>query len=213
MPAERRENLRVPDNRPITEIVAELPWASNVVNVNTTGILTIKPARAGLHGPRVVQVQIPIPEASDSIWAKGRVVFEAVNPYRVGAGIELVSMADRHRRLLADLVEYRRQQLIAHLRQQVQLRKQLGAQPTPFVAPPPERRTPILAGSDMGAQVPNHLGPGGGEVTPLVSTSLYKELGARPAHIMAPPPQMRTAGHKIRPKRPSARPQFMHLAY
>lgn len=137
MSRDRRENLRVNDNRLITEIVSERPCAASVINLNANGLFSVKPAQIGLHGPRIVQVEIPVPEASESVWAKGQVVFEALNAYKVGSGIHFLGMADRHRRLLLDLVEMRRQEALAHIMLQMRLRKELGAHPTPFIAPPP----------------------------------------------------------------------------
>jgi len=129
--------LRVNDNRLITEIVSEQPCAASVVNLNSSGLFTVKPAQIGLHGPKIVQVEIPLPEACETVWAKGQVVFEALNTQKVGSGIHLLGMADRHRRLLDELVEMRRQEMMAHLMQQIRLRKELGAHPSPFAAPPP----------------------------------------------------------------------------
>ncbi len=140
MSRDRRQQIRINDNRLITEIVAERPWASSVVNLNAGGLFTIKPATMGLHGPKIVQVEIPLPEASETVWAKGKVVFEALNNQNVGAGIHFLAMADMHRNLLKDLVEVRRQEMIAKMMLEIKLRKELGAFPTPYMAPPPERR-------------------------------------------------------------------------
>ena len=137
MTQDRRVCCRVPDSRLITEIASENPFAASIVNVSDTGIYTVKPVTSGIYGPRLVQLEIPIPEASDSVWATGEVVFEAVNNRGVGAGIRFCTMARAHRAMIADLVEHRRQQIIAALLQEIKWRKDLAANPSPFTAPPP----------------------------------------------------------------------------
>jgi hypothetical protein len=137
MTQNRRACCRVPDSRLITEIVSENPFAASIVNVSDTGIYTVKPVTSGIHGPRLVQLEIPIPEASDSVWATGEIMFEAVSNRGVGAGIRFHTMARAHRRMIKDLVEHRRQQIIAALLEEIKWRKELAANPSPFASPPP----------------------------------------------------------------------------
>jgi hypothetical protein len=137
MTQDRRAGCRVPDSRLITEIVSENPFAASIVNVSDTGIYTVKPVTSGMRGPRLIQLEIPIPEASDSVWATGEIVFEAVSSRTVGAGILFRTMARAHRRMIADLVEYRRQQILAAMLREIKWRKELAANPSPFTAPPP----------------------------------------------------------------------------
>jgi len=139
MSLDRRETLRVPESRLITEIVTERPFAASVVNVSATGLYTVKPrTMAGLRGPRLVQLEIPLPEASESVWALGKVVFEALGQRSVGAGIRFLEMASFHRALLKDLVETRRREILGAMLREIMWRKQLGAHPSPFAAPPPK---------------------------------------------------------------------------
>lgn len=137
MSLDRRECCRVPDSRLITEIFSEHPFAASIVNVSDTGIYTVKPLEAGMRGPRLVQLEIPIPEASDSVWATGEVMFEAVGRKTIGAGIRLRDMARAHRRMINDLVEYRRQQIVGAMLQEIRWRRDLAANPYPMAVPPP----------------------------------------------------------------------------
>jgi hypothetical protein len=138
MSLDRRECCRVPDSRLITEIFSENPFVASIVNVSDTGIYTVKPLDAGMRGPRLLQLEIPIPEAGDSVWATGEVMFEAVGRHTIGAGIRFRDMARAHRAMIADLVEYRRQQIIGAMLQEIKWRKQLAVNPYPMaVAPPP----------------------------------------------------------------------------
>ena len=137
MSQDRRVACRVPDSRLITEIVSERPFVASIVNVSDTGIYTVKPITSGMRGPRLLQLEIPIPEANDSVWATGEVMFEAVGSGTVGAGIRFHTMARAHRAMISDLVEYRRQQIVGALLQEIRWRKELAANPSPFVQPPP----------------------------------------------------------------------------
>jgi hypothetical protein len=137
MSLDRRETLRVPESRLITEIFSERPFAASVVNVSSTGLYTVKPLVSGLRGPSLLQMEIPLPEASESVWATGEVVFEAVGRKSVGAGIRFVDMADVHRRLIDDLVEHRRRSILEAMLREIIWRKELQAHPSPFTAPPP----------------------------------------------------------------------------
>ena len=144
MSSDRRTNLRVQEDRFITEIISEKPFAASAVDLSHTGIRTVKPISAGglrgLRGRRLIQLEIPVPEASESIWTTGEIVFESLSPGEIGAGIRFLDMARSDNRLLKDLVHFRRQRLIDQIREAQIFRKQLNAMPTPFFAPPPARR-------------------------------------------------------------------------
>jgi len=137
MSNDRRDNCRVPESRLITEIARENPFASSVVNISHTGLYTVKPASSGLRGPRLIQLEIPLPEASESVWATGEVVFETANRHSVGAGIRFVDMARFHRNLIDELVEHRRLEILAAMMREIKWRKELAAYPSPYMAPPP----------------------------------------------------------------------------
>jgi hypothetical protein len=134
MSSDRRENLRVPDNRLITEFISDRPNAASVVNVSDTGIFTVKPPSRLRYRPgsRIIQLEIPVPEASESVWASGEVVFERAGQSAIGSGIRFVSMADFHRKLIRDVVEYRKQDMLGQMLREIKRRKELAVDPTPF---------------------------------------------------------------------------------
>ena len=142
MSTERRNAIRVPDNRLITEIASNRPSAASVINISCTGLFTMKPTMSsGLRDSRIIQIEIPLPEASESIWAKGQVVFMTHDHNTVGTGIRILDMADLHYRLLDDLVETRREKALAEMERQLRWRKELCAHPSPYSVPPPAGRT------------------------------------------------------------------------
>jgi|WetSurMetagenome_2_1015567.scaffolds.fasta_scaffold1156330_1 hypothetical protein len=137
MSHDRRVALRVPESRLITEIVSEEPFAASAVNLSTTGLYTVKPFSSGPRGPRIIQVEIPVPEANESVWAKGEIVFESVSARSMGTGIRLLAMAKRDMGLIADVVEMRRREILGRMLREIKWRKELAAYPSPFTAPPP----------------------------------------------------------------------------
>ena len=136
MPIERRYTLRVPDNRLITEIVSDRPNAASVVNVSNTGLFTVKKAGMEGVGHRLVQMEIPVPEASESIWAVGEVMFERYGMSCLGSGIRFVTMADKHKKLIRDLVEYRKRDLYSLMQQEIMAHKDLTQNTSPFTDRP-----------------------------------------------------------------------------
>ncbi len=136
MSKDRREAVRVPDSRLITEIVNERPNAASIVNVSGTGLFTVKPSARGARGPQIVQLEIPVPEASESVWALGEIVFERAGQSCVGAGIRFLAMADRHKNLIDEMVEYRRREILETMMKEIQKRKDLAGHPSPFASPP-----------------------------------------------------------------------------
>lgn len=140
MSNDRRQALRVNESRLVTEIITERPSAASTVNLSSTGLYTVKPFVSCPVGPRQIQVEIPVPEASESIWAVGEVVFEQVGSNSIGTGIRFLAMADMHWNLLEDLVEFRRQETLASMLREIKWRRELAAHPSPFTAPPPPVR-------------------------------------------------------------------------
>ena len=134
MSSDRRENFRVPDSRLITEFFSDRPNAASLVNLSDSGLFTVKPPSRTPYRRenRIIQMEIPVPEASESIWAAGEVVYERAGQSCTGAGIRFVSMADFHKKLIRDMVEYRRQDILGQMLREIRRRKQLAAYPNPF---------------------------------------------------------------------------------
>jgi len=137
MSIDRRDRFRVPESRLMTEIVSENPFVASIVNLSSTGLYTVKPVTSGRRGPRIIQMEIPLPEASESIWATGQIMFEAVSEKTIGSGIHFENMPRAHRSLLGDFLENRRRQILEGMLREIQWRKELAAYPSPYMAPPP----------------------------------------------------------------------------
>lgn len=140
MSTDRREALRVPDSRLITEIVQDRPNAASVINLSQTGVFTVRPSMSSRWTSRIVQMEIPLPEASDSLWAVGEVVFQNAGPSGVGSGIRFITMPDYHWRLVRDVVETRKRGILEQMMIEMSCRRDSARYPfglTPFGSPPP----------------------------------------------------------------------------
>ena len=102
----RRREPRVPSLGSFcTEITDELERYAIVSELSPTGLRLHRPYRGG-HSD-VVQLEFDLPETDEVIWAKGVVCFDSVWRAADGqllhtTGIELVTAASRHLRLLRD---------------------------------------------------------------------------------------------------------------
>lgn len=151
---ERRVDYRVPDGRLITEFISQEPFVASVVNLSHTGLYTVMPAtdENSKRTNTSIQLEIPVPETADSIWASGEVVFKTQRGNGLGCGIRFKHMANAHRQMLKDMVEQGRQRVLEHMMEQIRWKKELCCFPSPFVAPPPpgmERTVPIFRLEDL----------------------------------------------------------------
>lgn len=118
----RRGGLRVVAQGLCTEIAAESEQLGLLVDVSEAGVRLERP----LAGPsplagreRVVQLEFEHPAVDELIWAKGVIRFDKLEPVRRSdgpprvrrvSGVEIVSAAGRHLRLLRDFIlDLRRQ--------------------------------------------------------------------------------------------------------
>ena len=135
----RRAELRIPFNRIITEFSHSEPFASAIVNLSARGMFTVRPVESGKESRRsgYIQIEIPVPEANDTVWATGELMFEKYGPDAVGSGILFKNISRTHKNLLRDIVEHRRQKIVQEMLQHIMWQKELGKYPTVNHAPMP----------------------------------------------------------------------------
>jgi hypothetical protein len=71
-------------------------------NLSATGVFLEIPPGWLRRGSRIVQVELPLPGTSDSLWAKGDVVYDCFDGLFHGSAVHFTGMALGHRRLLQD---------------------------------------------------------------------------------------------------------------
>jgi hypothetical protein len=134
MSSNRRDALRIPESRLITQIAKERPDVASIVNLSNGGLFTVKPpTRWGEKQEQgIVQVEIPLPEASESVWAVGEIVYQRRGLSCTGTGIRFLSMANCHQSLIKDLVEYRRLEILEGMMAELMRQKNLAGYPSPY---------------------------------------------------------------------------------
>ena len=103
---DRRAALRIATGLPLSEIVNEEPLTATAMDLSPGGLFLERPAAgAPMRRTGVVQIELPLPKAGDSIWAKGRIVYHVRTPMVHGTAIAFTAMAKRHQRLLDEWLE------------------------------------------------------------------------------------------------------------
>jgi hypothetical protein len=133
----RRNNFRIPYNRLITEFSSSKPFVSAITNLSNDGMFTVKPADNLLTPTGRIQVEIPLPEANETLWATGEIMFERHGSKSVGAGIQFKNMSRAHKNLLSDIVEEGRQKILKEMLAHIMWQKELLKYPTVKDAPLP----------------------------------------------------------------------------
>jgi len=116
----RRECRRVPVEALCSLLHRDDERHAIVVDVSANGLRVQRP----LGGPRTrsLQLEFEVPSADEIVWAKGEICFDEIVRVAPGeengfsgvlriSGIRLVSAAERHKRLLRDVVVERARKL------------------------------------------------------------------------------------------------------
>ncbi|RMH43620.1 MAG: PilZ domain-containing protein [Deltaproteobacteria bacterium] len=104
---------RIPVEVLCTELDGDRPRHALVVDLSPTGVRLRRPV--GGRTPRTLALEFEVPGVDEIVWARGRVAFDRLGRLprrpdgRLGdvirtTGVELIALAERHRRLLRDVV-------------------------------------------------------------------------------------------------------------
>jgi len=115
MVTERREDLRVPVEIYATQFIDDRPFRSVVSDLSTTGMHASRLVQPMWRSSRVIQLEIPLPGSTDSIWTSAEIVYDALDPFFHGTGLRFKSMAGFHERLLADWIEHARHEVLRRM--------------------------------------------------------------------------------------------------
>lgn len=136
MHANRRRSERVPVGFYVDQIVDDDPHRCFTTDLSAIGLYMERPAAPIERPSGVVQMEIPLPHTSDSIWARGEVIYDRLDSIFHGTAVRFTGMARTHQRMLREwLRESRRRERFAGLppyRPRVLVHR-------------PDRREPILA--------------------------------------------------------------------
>ncbi len=101
---ERRRAPRVRIGIELRQFVDDESHACVTTDLSACGLF-LEHRELQLHRrSNVVQLEMTLPGVSESLWAKGTIVYDAVGALSHGSAVELTMMARRHRVLLEDWV-------------------------------------------------------------------------------------------------------------
>jgi hypothetical protein len=97
---ERRDADRIPVGIYLSQIVGDEAHRSFTTDISPTGLYMERICTPLERKTGVVQLEIPLPGISDSLWAKAEIVYDCFDALFHGTAVRFVAMAGLHRRLL-----------------------------------------------------------------------------------------------------------------
>jgi hypothetical protein len=98
----RRLAERVPVGFYVQQVVDDRPQRCFTADLSTLGVYLEKPIEPMGRSSNVVQVEIPLPNRKETIWAKGEIVYDSFDPLFHGTAIRFTGMARLHQRMLRE---------------------------------------------------------------------------------------------------------------
>ena len=108
MGSERRIATRLPIGIYLTQFIDEQGFRCFSTNLSETGVFVNRIVEPIERRSRVVQVELPIAPAGESLWIKGEVAYDTLDPMFHGTGVRFVAMAAKHQRMLREYLEEER---------------------------------------------------------------------------------------------------------
>lgn len=116
MTQNRRRSERLPVGFYVDQIVGEDPHRCFTTDLSAIGLYMERLVEPLQRSSSVVQLEIPLPQTGDSIWAKGEVIYDRFDALFHGTAVRFTGMARFHQRLLrAWLRETERDARFVHL--------------------------------------------------------------------------------------------------
>ena len=135
----RRRSQRTPVGFYVDQIIDDAPYRCFMTDMSAIGIYVERLAEPLQRSSNLVQLEIGLPDGSDSIWASGEVVYDRFDALFHGTAIEFRGMARKHQRMIREwLRESQRQDrfVATTLRSPVTVHRPSA---------PPSRRRPAVA--------------------------------------------------------------------
>jgi hypothetical protein len=99
----RRRSERMPVGFYVDQIVGDDTHRCFTTDLSALGIFVERVVDEPLRRcSNIVQLEIPLPEAGETLWAKGEVVYDRFDALFHGTAIRFAGMARMHQRLLRD---------------------------------------------------------------------------------------------------------------
>jgi hypothetical protein len=102
MSTNRRRSERLPVGFYVDQYVNDDPHRCFTTDLSALGLYVERLVEPLSRKCGVVQLEISLPDTSDSIWAKGEVVYDRFDSLFHGTAIHFTGMARMHQRLIRD---------------------------------------------------------------------------------------------------------------
>jgi hypothetical protein len=102
MAQNRRRFQRLPVGFYVEQIIDDDPHSCFTSDLNALGMYMERVATPLWRQRAVVQVEIPLPETTDSLWARAEVVYDRVDSLFHGTAVRFTGMARSHQRRLRE---------------------------------------------------------------------------------------------------------------
>lgn len=98
----RRRSERLPVGFYVDQIVGNDLHRCFTTDLSALGIFVERVAEPMRRSSAIVQLEIPLPEAGETLWAKGEVVYDRFDSLFHGTAIRFAGMARAHQRMLRE---------------------------------------------------------------------------------------------------------------
>lgn len=98
----RRRSQRLPVGFYVEQVVDDAPHRSFTTDLSAIGLYMERLAGPLQRSSRLIQVEIPLPQTGDALWASAEVVYDRVDALFHGTAVRFVAMARSHQRLLRE---------------------------------------------------------------------------------------------------------------
>jgi hypothetical protein len=102
MSQNRRRSERVPVGFYVEQIINDDPHRCFTTDLSAIGLYMERLAEPLDRSSGVVQLEIPLPNTGDAIWAKGEVIYDRFDSLFHGTAVRFTGMARSHQRLLRE---------------------------------------------------------------------------------------------------------------
>lgn len=100
MQIDRRQAARVPVGFYLSQVVDDRPYRCFTTSLSANGLYMERPLAVMERHRPTVQVEIPLPETGETLWARAQVVYDSFDSLFHGTAVRFTAMAHRHRRML-----------------------------------------------------------------------------------------------------------------
>jgi hypothetical protein len=105
MSRNRRRSERVPVGFYVDQIISDDPHRCFTTDLSAIGLYMERLAEPLRRATSVVQLEIPLPSTTDSIWAKGEIIYDRFDALFHGTAVRFTGMARFHQTLLRDWLQ------------------------------------------------------------------------------------------------------------